>query len=216
MNNRMNVWTAVVVLVTVLCAGGLPARADLVSNGSFEAPVTTGSFVETPPDGWTLSAGQVVVVDQGWRDPGDITAANGSQWLALQGRGSEGGAISQTLATTPGATYTLSFAHAALSNGGELSHLTYTVDGVANTLTVNSAGTAAVKLTPWQNVSYQFTASGTATVLSFAGDQPVDGLFYGSALDHVSVNPVPEPGTITLVATGTIGLLAYAWRRRRV
>jgi hypothetical protein len=30
-----------------------------------------------------------------------------------------------------------------------------------------------------------------------------------------SVSQVPEPGTITLVVSGLIGLLAYAWRRRK-
>ena len=27
--------------------------------------------------------------------------------------------------------------------------------------------------------------------------------------------PVPEPGTISLLSAGVIGLLAYAWRRRK-
>ncbi len=36
-------------------------------------------------------------------------------------------------------------------------------------------------------------------------------------LDNVSgtYSPVPEPGTIGLLCTGLIGLLAYAWRKRR-
>jgi hypothetical protein len=27
--------------------------------------------------------------------------------------------------------------------------------------------------------------------------------------------PIPEPGTLVLIATGLIGLLAYAWRKRK-
>ena len=28
-------------------------------------------------------------------------------------------------------------------------------------------------------------------------------------------SPVPEPGTLTLLAAGLIGLIAYAWRKRK-
>ena len=31
----------------------------------------------------------------------------------------------------------------------------------------------------------------------------------------VTTSAIPEPGTLTLLATGLIGLLAYAWRKRR-
>lgn len=37
----------------------------------------------------------------------------------------------------------------------------------------------------------------------------------GADLDYFSVTAVPEPGTFALVATGLMGLLAYAWRKRR-
>jgi hypothetical protein len=41
--------------------------------------------------------------------------------------------------------------------------------------------------------------------------------YFGGAMtvDTVSTNPVPEPSAIILIATGLIGLLAYAWRKRR-
>lgn len=34
-------------------------------------------------------------------------------------------------------------------------------------------------------------------------------------LQGIMFSSVPEPGTLTLVATGLVGLLAYAWRRRK-
>ena len=38
----------------------------------------------------------------------------------------------------------------------------------------------------------------------------------GSAcFDNLSVSPAPEPSTLALLASTTVGLLAYAWRRRK-
>ena len=38
----------------------------------------------------------------------------------------------------------------------------------------------------------------------------------GGRTDYVSIMPgVPEPTTIGLLASGVVGLLAYAWRKRR-
>ena len=34
-------------------------------------------------------------------------------------------------------------------------------------------------------------------------------------IEWLPVMPLPEPGTISLLITGAIGLLAYAWRRHR-
>ena len=34
-------------------------------------------------------------------------------------------------------------------------------------------------------------------------------------VDNVRVTETPEPSTMVLLATGLLGLLCYAWRRRR-
>ena len=55
----------------------------------------------------------------------------------------------------------------------------------------------------WSNVTavqYKFTA---------------DGITYGPRVAEVLVNTIPEPSAIILVVTGLLGLVAYAWRKRR-
>jgi hypothetical protein len=37
----------------------------------------------------------------------------------------------------------------------------------------------------------------------------------GIAFDNLSITTVPEPSTLLLTATGLLGLLAYAWRKRK-
>jgi hypothetical protein len=66
----------------------------------------------------------------------------------------------------------------------------------------------------WFPQSFTVTATSTSEVLSFAAVN-VGGLeSYGNEIDGVSLNAVPEPGTLLLVVPGLFGLLAYGWRRR--
>ena len=90
-----------------------PARADLITNGGFETPVT-GNFtdftagLQPPGFGWVITSGGVDVVRAGPNFAS--TAFEGSQFLDLDGF--TPGAIAQTFTTTPGTNYLLSFAYA--------------------------------------------------------------------------------------------------------
>ena len=64
-----------------------------------------------------------------------------------------------------------------------------------------------------QLVTGTFTADATSQQLRayVGGDNNVEI----NAYQLRDVTPTPEPGTVILIVTGMIGLLAYAWRKRR-
>jgi hypothetical protein len=81
-----------------------PAKANLITNGDFE----TGDFT-----GWTVThapSGSGIFVDHG---PGPDTTFGAV--FAATGTGLD--AISQTFATTPGASYTLTFFYQVVAGG---------------------------------------------------------------------------------------------------
>jgi hypothetical protein len=107
------------IAIAIVLANGA-AGANLLTNGSFELPgVPAGSFQQfssgsTSIPGWKVTgpAGRGVAVMSGTYtvDGDSLPAEDGNQWLDLTGNNSndiEG--ISQTVSTTKGQTYTLTF-----------------------------------------------------------------------------------------------------------
>lgn len=200
----MNKIIATAAAALALCASAAHADTNLVSNGSFEAnQLGSGSWtVFANPVGWTTSGGSLEL-----RNNVAGSAQDGNMYAELDGYGNM--AISQTLSTVVGQTYTLSFwfsdrtGVAVDSNG-----ISWSVGALSGLVNGPYNGTGN---NVWQQFTTTFTATSTSTVLSFAGAGTSDSL--GSSLDNISVTAVPEPATFGLMAAG-LGLMGVVRRRR--
>jgi len=217
-------------LLATFCS--LPLRADSITNGSFEAPVVpSGNFTNfvsgsSGITGWTVvgAAGGVSIVSGTFTQNGiSFPAEDGAQWLDLTGDGTNSNeGVQQTFATTAGTQYTVSFWVGNVNNPGGIFGTTSTVDvllgGTGGTLLLaaRNASTTTGTLT-WEQFTTTFTATGSTSTLDFINADPASDNSNG--LDNVSVNPsgttpaVPEPSTLLLLSSGSLGLLGWARKR---
>ena len=233
--------------------GLLAARAQIL-NGSFESPPVSNLSVLglgllpgatiftslTDPGGipdWTVSSGDVTVVDAGGTLTsllGLFTANTGNQYAVLNGvtetvtliplgvnlsQTGTIGTLSQTFATTPGTTYHISFDYRGLAVG-LLTNNPFLDVGVTNasgsTAPTNGTLTASISLNTWQNETFSFVATGSNSTLSFFQDP--SGINVGLVgLDSVSITPLPEPSQYGAAAVAFLGMLIAGrlWTQRR-
>ena len=88
----------------------------------------------------------------------------------------------------------------------------------ANTQTmVNTTGDAfrniATNPTNGNYVKFSGIADGTGGFVFYISENPATGS--GSQLYGLQIATIPEPSAIVLLVTGLVGLLAYAWRKRK-
>jgi choice-of-anchor C domain-containing protein len=155
------------------------------TNGSFEA----GNYVDggggfeqlnagdTSITGWTVDSGSVDWIGTYWPAP-DGT-------MSIDMSGADAGTISQTLATTIGNTYTVSFLLSG-NPAGDPSVKTLDVSatgGIVNHYTFDTTGSTLTTMT-WTPETYTFFATTSSTKLSFISTTA--GAF-GPAIDNVTV-----------------------------
>jgi choice-of-anchor C domain-containing protein len=187
------------------------AGANLLSNGSFETPVQGGDFgtiFSTDPNptigAWTVTSGSVDLINTYW------TAEDGNQSLDMSGNGP--GSIAQTVNTTAGETYQLSFWEAGNTDGGStVKSLSAIVNGtqIGDAL-FDDTGKSRSNM-GWQQYSYDFTSSGGPTTISFQSNEPSP---WGPALDNVSLQAVPEASSVILFGLLLVGGSIVLIRKR--
>jgi uncharacterized protein DUF642/PEP-CTERM motif-containing protein len=211
-------------LTLVAAAASAHANTNLLTNGSFEL----GTFTNQGNDTETFTAGATVMT--GWTTAGNfvswigptnpfgLSAQDGKYFLDLTGyqAGAPFGGVTQTIATTPGKQYDLSFylgSYTAVWGGPPVS-MTATAGGTSGMFT-NGATTSH---STWTLENLLFTASGSSTAITLTGDAGVNYI----GLDNVGVQcvstggcgstGVPEPATLGLMS---FGLAVLGLRRRR-
>ena len=201
----LTIKTTLVGLTLAAAASHGFASTNLVTNGSFEANLVPGAFINSTVQSisnWTVGVGNVDLVGSLW------SAASGVNSVDLNG--SKKGEIHQTLTTVAGQTYQFSFELAGNFQGGTaIKYLSVNV-GPSGLYSFDTTGKSAGNM-GWTTYNTTFVAVSSATVLSFASN--TRGA-YGPAIDNVSVTAVPEPESFAMLLAG-LGLMGMIARRRK-
>lgn len=155
-------------------------QGDLIVNGSFEEPVGTGFYDDIP--GWTpvvpcaIQGGAVQLFAGG---------ADGVQAAELN-VGCAGNGLSQTVATTPGGRYLLSFAFSARPGTTAADNqLDVRFDGeLVDTIGPRAPGDEFA----FTQHTYEVVASGSSTTLEFTAAGPAS--IVGTEIDAVTLVPL--------------------------
>jgi len=213
----------------VLLLGARVASADLITNASFELqpPVVTDSGLQAVPVDWNyigLTANTPYVVNgTKVKDWFGALAPAGNQVVEC-GYGIAACELWQnTGENNPGFTLQNGYTYAVTWKGSAETTATETVRlGYAGN--TSSLGTTfgydsfATAKGTWSlhSVSAIYTGVSGRYLTIGLGAVGAAGS-WGGGFDDLSltITPVPEPSTLALLATALIGLLCYAWKKRR-
>lgn len=222
MRNRSLVLSgAFVAALTV--ASSAQAGVNLVQDGGFESPAISTWYANygvltdsTFYDGalfspyWSIPTNNIDLVSG---PLSGVAAYEGTQFLDLVGYGSTG-AIAQSLATTAGKEYRLTFAYAnnpwSTSTASALVSVTGASSILSDAITHNSSNTSDLN---WTLFTTTFIADSSSASLMFANT--VGSNNGGVMFDAVSVSAVPEPATWAMMLLGFAGLGLAGHRRVR-
>ncbi len=158
------------------------ARGDLLTNPGFELPAGFGSYASIP--GWTLASGTGGgTIEIAGNNIG--TPYEGNQFTELNS--SAPATIFQTVPTTPGQTYTFSFAFSARPGTTAAdNHVQLSVGG--NPIATITADGTSLSATSWTDYTFTYSAPSASTTIQFASLSPA-GDSVGGELDAVQLAP---------------------------
>ncbi|MFG6467578.1 PEP-CTERM sorting domain-containing protein [Roseateles sp. BYS87W] len=198
--------------VALSAAAALPAMAapNLLINGGFESTVlANGSWANVGSvAGWSWLAGPGTGFEV--RNNVEGVAQEGRNFIELDTNGNT--TIGQYLDNLgAGSELDLSFWYAPRRNVAASSNgIQVFWNGVLLDSTITGLGT---NQDVWSQHQYRVTAQAGRNLLSFASVGTSDSL--GGNLDNVSLNRVPEPGSLALTAAALAGAFLLPRRLRR-
>ncbi len=216
------------VLAASWIVGAGSAFADLIADGGFENPSLSSGGLKDYTGGevigsaWTVLGNDVLLIQTQYGEPGNgiasFNAEEGSNSLDITGSGNTGSTdgVTQSVATTIGTTYQLSFyvgrAEGTNSYYAAPATIDLSIDGGSSVAYTNSNITAGH--VNWEQFTTTFVATGTSTSITFRNGTPSPTAFAG--LDNVDLEPlsVPEPSTLALCLVGGVCALGRRWSNR--
>lgn len=203
-------------IISLMSISQISQANDLITNGSFESGLFQvnhpGDVTETlgvgstAMTGWTVESGSLAWI--GPSNPFSLTASQGSYFLDLTDYRSSApwGGVSQTISTTVGQTYLLSFDLGSSPTYGVPDSIQATAGSASSIFTSTfTSGT-----NNWQTEYLNFTATAATTTISLTGNTGSNYI----GLDNVSVNAVPEPEEWAMMLLG-LPLIGWIVRRKQ-
>jgi hypothetical protein len=208
-------------LLICLLACFVSAQGALINNGGFELGTFvddgngTDSFLAGPTTitGWTAVGRQVSWIRN--PNPWLLSAEEGTHFLDLTGyqTGAPFGGVTQTIATSVGQQYDLSFFLGSYTQrwGGPPVAILASAGSTSQTFTLTTTSTTST----WTPFSMLFTATSPNTAITLTGAAGVEYI----GLDNVSVDlasTVPEPKSwaLMMLGLGLVGSMGL-WRHTR-
>jgi hypothetical protein len=194
------------ILAALALLSGWPgqAQADLILNGGFE----TGNFTD-----WTTNGAPSLVVEP--NGYAGIPSHSGDYDALFGSNGAFPGVISQTVADTSGANYSLQMWLWSDGGGNNAGTPNDEFKIAWNGTTISDMINIPAQPYTLLSLTVVGTGSDTLTLTGFDnGDNPG-----ALGLDDVSLNPAtaaaPEPSSLAVAGIGILGFIGEAWRRRR-
>ena len=204
-------------LAAIAVSGSTGASAaNLLVNGDFEG---SSSPFATPP-GWTNIGHTDGVLSYGLTSQ---LAYNGLYFYDIGGAGgaglpSIGDGITQTVATTIGNTYRLTFGYSGENGLGLSSVLAVTIGGIVTPFTITSDNAGFFRKA-FTTANIDYTATSLSTAIAFTlqsatqlGDN--DPLLDAVSFSQTATGAVPEPASWAMLISG-FAVVGISARRRR-